>query len=206
MGLGKDILKENKKILLLTVALLILSVLGAFLLNKNFLTNPDARITDLYAQPNDVIEPGVDYKAVIKTVLGDIEIELYEQQSPNAVNSFLFLTGNGFYDGLSFHRVITNFVVQAGDHKGDGTGDPGYDLEADENNLEVSEYSVCMVNASQFFIVPKGADLSELQGYPIIGEVTTGFSIVDAIEKVSVNEDFRPINDITITSILIVEE
>jgi cyclophilin family peptidyl-prolyl cis-trans isomerase len=102
--------------------------------------------------------------------------------------------------------VIKDFVIQAGDHVGDGTGSPGYTLEQDENSLEVEEYSVCMANASQFFIVPKGADISQLQEYPVIGKLTTGYAVVDAIEKVTVNDNYKPLNDVTISSILIIEE
>ena len=208
MGLAKDIIKDNKKILLLVLALCLLSVVGVFLLNQNALT-PTSGIIEpagLYNRAEDVIEEGVDYGAIIKTEYGDIELELYENQSPNAVNSFLFLAGQDFYDGLTFHRVIKNFVIQAGDQKGDGNGDPGYALDLDVNNLQVKEYSVCMANASQFFIVPQGADLSQLQDYPIIGEVISGFAVVDAIEKVSVDKNFKPVNDIKIASILITEK
>jgi cyclophilin family peptidyl-prolyl cis-trans isomerase len=207
MGLAKDIIKDNKKILLLVLALCVLSVVWVFLLNQNALTPPGGVIETrgLYSRPEDVLNEGVDYGAIIKTEYGDIEVELYENQSPNAVNSYLFLAGEDFYDGLTFHKVIKNFVIQAGDHIGDGTGDPGYALDLDVNSLQVKEYSVCMANASQFFIVPQGADLSQLQDYPIIGEVTSGFSVVDAIEKVTVNENYKPENNIKITSILITE-
>jgi cyclophilin family peptidyl-prolyl cis-trans isomerase len=208
MGLAKDIIKDNKKILLLVLALCVLSVVGVFLLNQNVLT-PTSTIIEpsrLYNRPENVIQEGVDYGAIIKTEYGDIQLDLYEDQSPNAVNSFLFLAGEDFYDGLTFHRVIRNFVVQAGDHIGDGNGDPGYALDLDVNNLTVREYSVCMANASQFFIVPQGADLSQLQDYPIIGEVTSGYSVVDAIEKVTVDKDFKPQNNIVISSILITEK
>ena len=206
MGLAKDIVKDNKKILLLTLGLFVMSVLGVFMMNGNIFGLGDNIInTGRYTQPKDVLQEGLDYKAVIKTEYGDIEIDLYEDQSPNAVNSFVFLSGEDFYDGLTFHKVIKDFVIQAGDHKGDGTGDPGYVLERDNRQLEIEEYSVCMANASQFFIVPQGADLDALLEYPVIGEVTSGFAVVDTIEKVPVDQNYKPVKDIQIISILIIE-
>jgi len=206
MGLAKDIVKENKKILLLTLALFVVSIIGVFLLNQNFLnSNPTIIERTTYSKPENVLEKGVDYKAVIKTEYGDINIDLLEQEAPNAVNSFIFLVGENFYDGLSFHRVIEDFVIQAGDNLGNGEGDPGYDLEVDKNQLEVDEYTVCMVNGSQFFIVLRGANIDDIEQYPVVGEVTSGFAVVDAIEKVNVDKNYKPLNDVTISSILIIE-
>lgn len=207
MGLAKDIIKDNQKILLLALTLFVMSIIGVFLMNNNLLkVRPDIIQQGLYTQPQEVLEEGVDYSAVIKTEYGDIEIELYEDRAYNAVNSFVFLAGNDFYNGLTFHKVIPNFVVQGGDHIGDGTGDPGYVLDLDVNSLEVEQYSVCMANASQFFIVPKGAVLDDLQDYPVIGEVVSGFAIVDAIERVPVDSKYKPVNEIEIVSILITEK
>lgn len=207
MGLAKDMVKDNKKILLLTLALFLMSVIGVFLLRGGFLkVDSDLVQSGIYTQPRDVLQQGVDYSAIIRSEYGDIEIELYEKDSPNAVNSFVFLSGEGFYDNLTFYKVVPNLVIQAGDQIGDGSGDPGYKLEADENQLEVEEYSVCMANGSQFFIVPQGADITNLLNYPVIGKVTRGFSVVDTIEKVPIDENYRPINDISINSILIIEE
>jgi cyclophilin family peptidyl-prolyl cis-trans isomerase len=207
MGIAKDILKDNKKILLLALGLFAMSVIGVFLLNQDVLkVGSDIVQEQLYTQPEDVLDEGIDYHAQIRSEFGNIEIDLYEDQSPNAVNSFVFLAGEDFYDGLTFHKVIKDFVVQAGDHVGDGTGNPGYALEQDRNDLEVEEYSVCMANASQFFIVPQGADTSQLQDYPVLGKVTSGYAVVDAIEKVTVDDNYKPLNDITISSILIIEQ
>jgi cyclophilin family peptidyl-prolyl cis-trans isomerase len=209
MGLAKDIVKDNKKILLLTLGLFLMSIVGVYLLNTNSLNvEPGGIDTGPYTQPRDVLQQGVDYKTRIRTIYGDIEIDLYEQQAPNAVNSFLFLAGENFYDGLTFHKVVPNFVIQAGDQIGDGKGTPGYTLEPDTNQLEVEEYSMCMANASQFFIVPRGTDINapQLQEFPVVGKVTSGFSVVDAIERVTVGEDYKPVNDVEITSVLIIEE
>ena len=208
MGLAKDIVKDNKKILLLTLGLFLMSVVGVYLLNNDNILNvePPGLDTGPYAQSRDVLQEGVDYKTRIRTIYGDIEIDLYEQQVPNAVNSFLFLAEENFYDGLTFHKVVPNLVIQAGDQVGDGTGTPGYTLELDTNQLEVEEYTMCMANASQFFIVPRGADIAQLQQYPVVGKVTSGFSVVDAIERVNIDENYKPVNDVEITSVLIIEE
>lgn len=207
MGIAKDVFKDNKKILLLTLGLFLVSIVGVFLLNQNIINIDSDIVQDqLYTKPENVLDEGVDYKAEIRTVFGDIEIDLYEDRSPNAVNSFLFLAGENFYDDLTFHKVVKDFVIQAGDQLGDGEGDPGYTLELDESQLKVEEYSVCMANASQFFIVSKGADTAQLQSYPVIGEVTSGYAVIDAIEKVNVNNEYRPIRDVTINTILIEEK
>jgi cyclophilin family peptidyl-prolyl cis-trans isomerase len=207
MGLAKDIVKDNKKILLLALGLLVMSVIGVFLLENNILkVQPEIIQKGQYSEPKDVLQEGIDYHARIRTEFGDIEIDLYEEQSPNAVNSFVFLAGEDFYDGLTFHKVIKDFVVQAGDQVGDGTGDPGYTLEPDSNSLKVEEYSVCMANASQFFIVPQGADSSQFNSYPVIGKVIDGFAVINALEKVSVDENYKPLDDITINSVLIIEK
>jgi cyclophilin family peptidyl-prolyl cis-trans isomerase len=206
MSFFKDIFKENKKILLLTLGLFLVTVIGVFFLNLDTLNSIDIVDRQTYTEPEYVIEEGIDYDAVIRTEYGDIDIELYEDRSPNAVNSFLFLAGENFYDGLTFHKVVKDFVIQAGDQLGNGEGNPGYTLELDKSQLEVEEYSVCMANASQFFIVSKGADIAQLQSYPVIGEVTSGYAVVDAIEKVNVNSEYRPIRDVTINSILIEEK
>jgi cyclophilin family peptidyl-prolyl cis-trans isomerase len=207
MGLAKDIVKDNKKILLLALGLLAMSVIGVLLLENNMLKiEPEIIQKGQYSKPKDVLQEGIDYHARIRTEFGDIEIDLYEEQSPNAVNSFVFLAGEDFYDGLTFHKVIKDFVIQAGDQVGDGTGDPGYTLEPDSNSLKVEEYSVCMANASQFFIVPQGADSSQFSPYPVIGKVTDGLAVINALEKVSVDENYKPLDDITINSVLIIEK
>lgn len=205
MGLFKDIVKDNKKILLLTLGLLVMSVAGAFLMNNGLISVSPTLNNSLYTQPDSMIEEGIDYKAIIKTIFGDIKVDLYEDQSPVAVNSFLFLVSKDFYNGLTFHRVIPNFLIQAGDHIGNGEGNPGYEIDMDVNNLQFREYDMGMVNGSQFFIVTKGANLSDFSNYSVMGSVESGFSVIDAIEKVSTKGD-KPVNDVTISSILISEE
>ncbi|MCD4756072.1 peptidylprolyl isomerase [bacterium] len=206
MSFIKDIVKGNKEILFLTLGLLVMSIVAVALMNNgNVNIKPITTGEGLYSRYEIVIEEGIDYQVVIKTIYGDIEIDLYEKESPNAVNSLLFLAKEGFYDDLTFHKVIKDFVIQAGDHQGDGNGNPGYVLERDENDLAMEEYSMSMVNGSQFFLVPSGSDLSQLSEYVVMGRVISGFSVVDTIEKVAV-EGYTPLNDVTISSVLIVEK
>jgi cyclophilin family peptidyl-prolyl cis-trans isomerase len=114
-----------------------------------------------YERPRQVLEQGVDYHAVIGTSCGDIEIDLLEERAPATVNSFVFLAREGFFDGLEWHRIIQDFVVQGGDPEGTGSGGPGYELP-DELPDRARDYvfgTVAMANSgpgtsgSQFFIV-----------------------------------------------------
>lgn len=206
MSLIKDMLKDNKQILLLTLGILVLSVVGVFMMGTGMIGVEDTLVKrQTYTQPDEMLEEGIDYKAILRTSYGEIKIDLYQNDAPNAVNSFVFLASRNFYDGLTFHKVIENFVVQAGDHVGDGTGDPGYILERDSNSRPIEEYSVFMANASQFFIIPSGTKLSEFREYTPMGKVVEGYTVIDAIEKAEV-DNYKPINDISINSILILEE
>jgi cyclophilin family peptidyl-prolyl cis-trans isomerase len=124
-----------------------------------------------YSGPREVLEPDVDYAAVIETSCGPIEIDLLENRAPGTVNNFLFLARNDFYDGLTWHRIVEGFVIQTGDpdgingHSPDG---PGYTIPDEFQGLEGRDYTfgaVAMANTgqpdtggSQFFIVvqPEG--------------------------------------------------
>ncbi|MFZ0547969.1 MAG: peptidylprolyl isomerase [Candidatus Promineifilaceae bacterium] len=106
------------------------------------------------------IDPKKTYKVTMETNKGDIVLELYPQHAPKTVNNFVFLANEGFYDGVSFHRVINNFVIQGGDPTGTGSGGPGYKFEDETrgNPLRHETGSLSMANAgpntngSQFFI------------------------------------------------------
>ena len=122
---------------------------------------PPAADPQQYKKPQQVMEEGVDYAAVVHTSCGDIEFDLLEDEAPKTVNSFIFLSQEGFYDGLTFHRIVGNFVIQGGDPEGTGQGGPGY-VVPDEFPEKGNEYvfgTVAMANAgpnstgSQFFIV-----------------------------------------------------
>jgi len=138
--------------------------------------------------PPMTIDPTKSYKATIHTERGDIVVELYSDVAPIAVNSFIFLAENGWYDGVTFHRVIPGFVVQGGDPTGTGFGGPGYafeievspDVTFDQPGLLSMANSGPTSNGSQFFITL--AELPNLDGgYTIFGRVISGMDVVKQI-------------------------
>ncbi len=215
----KDVLKDNKKILFLAVGLLLACVLGLYLTKSGGLLSMDSGLSDLtkdsYTQPEQVMEKNIDYKAVLKTSVGDITIDLLEKETPLTVNSFLFLTGKNFYEDMIFHRVIKNFVIQTGDPTGTGTGGPGYYVKNEITERKYGPYVVGMANSgadtngSQFFITSgniPAENSAYMDGkYTIFGVVTKGFAVVDSIEKVETNANDKPINDVKLISVQILE-
>jgi peptidyl-prolyl cis-trans isomerase B (cyclophilin B) len=130
------------------------------------------------------------YKAVIETSRGVIELELYPQHAPKTVNNFVFLAKEGFYDNVSFHRVIKNFMIQGGDPTGTGRGGPGYKFadELKENPLKHETGVISMANSgpntngSQFFITH--SPQPHLNGrHTVFGKVVRGQDVVDAIQQ-----------------------
>ncbi|MDP9022167.1 MAG: peptidylprolyl isomerase [Actinomycetota bacterium] len=147
-----------------------------------------------FDEPPDLrIDPTADYRATIATSCGDVIVDLYEDQAPRTVNNFVFLAEQGFYDGLTFHRVVPGFVVQGGGPAGDGTGGPGYRFEDELELARTQGYApgaVAMANSgpdtngSQFFIVlPGGADALQPQ-YNLFGHVVDGMDAVQRIAEV----------------------
>lgn len=140
--------------------------------------------------PEMQIDTDATYEATIDTDKGTITLELYPEHAPKTVNNFVFLAEEGFYDGVAFHRVIDNFMVQGGDPTGTGRGGPGYTFE-DElkgNPLTHERGVLSMANAgpntngSQFFITH--ARQPHLDGrHTVFGKVTDGMDVVDSIEK-----------------------
>ncbi|MCB9418873.1 MAG: peptidylprolyl isomerase [Ardenticatenaceae bacterium] len=136
------------------------------------------------------IDPEKSYQVSMETSKGTIEIELYPQYAPKTVNNFVFLTREGYYDGVTFHRVISNFVIQGGDPTGTGRGGPGYRFE-DEfagNPLKHGTGFLSMANAgpgtngSQFFITH--SPQPHLDGrHTVFGKVTSGQDVVNAIRQ-----------------------
>ena len=130
------------------------------------------------------------YKATIETNRGTIELELYPAYAPLTVNNFVFLAQEGFYDGVTFHRVIADFMIQGGDPTGTGRGGPGYRFadEFDGNPLRHERGVISMANAgpgtngSQFFITH--GPQPHLDGrHTVFGKVTKGQDVVDAIAQ-----------------------
>ncbi len=140
--------------------------------------------------PEMVIDPKKKYTATLDTARGAIEIELYPEYAPRTVNNFVFLAREGYYDGVTFHRVIPNFMIQGGDPTGTGRGGPGYQF-ADEfanNPLRHKTGVLSMANAgpgtngSQFFITH--SPQPHLDGkHTVFGQVTQGQDIVNKIQQ-----------------------
>ena len=136
------------------------------------------------------IDPKKKYTATIETTRGNIVIELAPEQAPKTVNNFVFLAKEGYYDGISFHRVINNFMIQGGDPTGSGSGGPGYKFEDETrgNPLKHASKVISMANAgpntngSQFFITH--SPQPHLDGkHTVFGKVTEGTDVVDAIKQ-----------------------
>jgi cyclophilin family peptidyl-prolyl cis-trans isomerase len=141
------------------------------------------------------IDPSKAYTATFKTTCGTFEAQLLPKTAPEAVNSFVFLAGQGFYDGLPFHRIVKGFVIQSGDPKGDGTGGPGYDIPVTVTKGETFNapgvlafaHSQVKGNESQFFITLAPApnlNPSSSGKYTIFGNVTKGLDVVKKIGSV----------------------
>ena len=147
--------------------------------------------------------------ATLFTNRGTIELELYPNEAPKTVDNFVRLARTGFYDGVTFHRVIPDFMIQGGDPTGTGSGGPGYTFEDEINDHKVERGAVAMANAgpntngSQFFIVTTEA-ASWLDGkHTVFGKVTSGMDVVDEIERVPKDGRDRPLEDVRIESIAI---
>lgn len=202
----KDAFEENKKIFLLILLLVVVFVLVAYSFKFNSTNTLLGLNRQTYSAPKEVLDTQYDYSIVITTTYGSISIDLYENLAPENVNSLLFLIGERYYEGLTFHQVIKDFKIQGGDSKGDGTGDPGYSVKK-ENLISFNDYDIGMANASQFFIVLPNSHKKSFDGeYSVIGKVTEGFAVIDSIAKVEVSKDYKPVNDIVIKNILIQEE
>src|SRR3954470_11045381 len=143
-------------------------------------------------------------QATMHTNHGPIEIELFDDDAPKTVKNFRKLAGDGFYEGVIFHRVIPDFMVQGGDPTGTGTGGPGYTFEDEFNDHKIVRGALAMANAgpntngSQFFIVTT-AEASWLDGkHTVFGRVTSGMEAVDAIEGTAAGSQDRPVEDVVI--------
>jgi cyclophilin family peptidyl-prolyl cis-trans isomerase len=194
--------------------------------------DPPENNAQQYDQPpsqEQVLDTGVDYWATIETSCGTVEVDLLEKQAPSTVANFIFLAEEGFYDGLTFHRVITEFMIQGGDPEGDGSGGPGYEF-ADELPDKSKVYTfgaLAMANSgpdtqgSQFFIVTHDAE-DALDGkkklepaglqplYSYFGQASEeSYETLNKIQKVEVSTEpdsqDRPLNPVYILSVTIEE-
>jgi cyclophilin family peptidyl-prolyl cis-trans isomerase len=142
--------------------------------------------------------------ATLHTSAGPIGVELFDADAPKTVENFRKLSGDGFYDGLIFHRVIPEFMIQGGCPEGAGTGGPGYTFEDEINDNKIVRGALAMANAgpntngSQFFIVTTDA-APWLDGkHTVFGRVTEGMDTVDAIESTETDASDRPVESQTI--------
>ncbi len=142
--------------------------------------------------------------ATLHTNHGPIELELHDGDAPKTVENFRKLAADGFYDGVIFHRVIPDFMIQGGDPTGTGSGGPGYQFEDEFNDHPVARGALAMANAgpntngSQFFIVTADA-CPWLDGkHTVFGRVTSGMDVVDTISQVQTGGADRPSEDVVI--------
>jgi cyclophilin family peptidyl-prolyl cis-trans isomerase len=147
--------------------------------------------------------------ATMSTNHGDITIELFDEDAPKTVQNFKDLAAKGYYDGLSFHRIIKDFMIQGGCPQGTGTGGPGYEFEDEINQHKVTRGALAMANAgpntngSQFFIVTTAA-APWLDGkHTVFGRVTDGMDVVDKLEGLPTDARDRPREDAKIDKLSI---
>ncbi|HEY2180934.1 MAG TPA: peptidylprolyl isomerase [Solirubrobacteraceae bacterium] len=145
--------------------------------------------------------------ATMQTTEGPIVFELFDADAPKTVENFRKLAGDGFYDGLTFHRVIKDFMIQGGCPQGTGTGGPGYTFEDEINDHKVVRGALAMANAgpntngSQFFIVTTAAAPWLDDKHTVFGQVTDGMDVVDKLEGVETDASDQPADPIGIASI-----
>jgi len=148
--------------------------------------------------------------APLHTNRGAITVELFDEDAPNTVANFVTLAGEGFYDGVTFHRVIPDFMIQGGDPTGTGSGGPGYAFEDEFNRQLIVRGALAMANSgpntngSQFFIVTADA-CPWLDGkHTVFGRVTEGMEVVDAISALETDARDRPREHVVIERIELV--
>ncbi|AJY77087.1 peptidylprolyl isomerase [Paenibacillus beijingensis] len=177
----------------------------------------------VYSQMPDLnVNPNKSYVAYVSTTKGDFTIKLFAKEAPITVNNFIFLAQHHFYNGLKFHRIIDDFMIQTGDPKGDGTGGPGYTIPDEfDTELKFKEGIVAMANTgqpnsggSQFFICT-GSDADNLNKepkYSIFGTIESGMETVKNIAGTPVEEGpgntikSKPTEEVLINSIVIKSE
>jgi len=186
-------------------------------------TTPETQQSKSWKEaPAMAIDPNKKYTAKVSTSKGDFTIELFAKDAPITVNNFVFLAKEGFYNGITFHRIIESFMVQTGDPQGTGAGGPGYTIQDElggphkyeEGTVAMAKTMAPNSAGSQFFI-GTGADIDSLNGtpnYPIFGKVSEGMDTVKKIAATptelddSGREKSKPMESVTIKSIEITEQ
>jgi cyclophilin family peptidyl-prolyl cis-trans isomerase len=148
-------------------------------------------------------------KATMQTNQGTIELELFDDDAPKTVENFKKLANDGFYNGVIFHRVIPDFMIQGGDPTGTGTGGPGYTFEDEFNDNTAVRGAFAMANAgpntngSQFFIITAEATPWLDGKHTVFGQVTSGMDVVDTIEQAATDPRDKPLEEMRIESVSI---
>ncbi|MBC2400607.1 peptidylprolyl isomerase [Clostridium saccharobutylicum] len=209
-------MKNIKKYLnLVTVVVIMSSLVLVGCGNKNTQSQGDS--TSVTDESSDSKTGNENLPVVTITVenYGVIQAELYPEIAPNTVNNFINLVKKGFYDNLTFHRIIKGFMIQGGDPKGDGTGGPGYSIEGEftsngfANSLKHTKGVLSMARTqdpnsagSQFFIMT--GDAPNLDGqYAAFGKVTSGLDVLEKIQSVKTKSNDAPIDKVVIKSITV---
>ena len=161
-------------------------------------------------KPKEKLKAGGTYVATVDTSCGTFKIALDAKQAPRTGGSFKYLADKGFYDGLTFHRIVAGFVIQGGDPKGDGTGGPGYTVvEKPPGGLQYVKGVVAMAkggneppgaSGSQWFVVT-AEDAQLPPDYALLGKVTEGQEVVDKIGAVPTTPDEQPTDPVVIRSV-----
>ena len=166
-----------------------------------------------FKAPKQVLQGGEEATAVVETSCGTFDIALDTARAPKTANSFAFLADEGFYDGLTFHRIVPGFVIQGGDPLGNGTGGPGYSVdEKPPADLAYTKGVVAMAKSSaeppgrsgsQFYVVT-GADAGLPPEYALVGKVSEGMDVVERIGKLGTASE-KPKQTVLIKKITIEE-
>jgi peptidyl-prolyl cis-trans isomerase B (cyclophilin B) len=171
---------------------------------------------DTITKPTEQLDPAKTYVATVSTSSGDFQITLDAKRAPKTGGSFKYLADKKFFDNLSFHRIVKDFVIQGGDPAGDGSGGPGYTIvEAPPGNLKYKKGVVAMAktgtdppgaSGSQFFVVTGPGAATLPPEYALLGKVTSGMAVVDKINAVPADPDTgKPTEPVTIKSIRVTE-
>lgn len=219
-----DEVKSHYKDFFLYIAIIIAAFIGVIIIfSKNNLSTREStsersnssNMKTYTSSPKMTINQNKRYTALVNTSKGSLTIDLFANETPVAVNNFVFLAKDEFYNNTVFHRIVNGFMIQGGDPKGNGTGGPGFTFADEKITRDYKRGIVAMANSgpdtngSQFFIIHKDYDLPKQ--YVIFGQVSKGLDTVDKIASVSTvnngsGEKSKPTEKVTIEKITITEE
>jgi peptidyl-prolyl cis-trans isomerase B (cyclophilin B) len=177
---------------------------------------PGPKTEPKLSKPTEKLAKGKTYVATVSTSCGVFKITLDAKRAPITGGSFKYLADKKFFDGLTFHRIVPNFVIQGGDPAGDGSGGPGYSVvEAPPSDLTYDKYVVAMAktqaeaagtSGSQFFVVSGDGGSQLTPDYALLGEVTSGKAVVDKIGGIQADANGTPATPVVIKSIKVTEK